>query len=261
MATLKGWNYLNPMDYPHKPPSDRYLQKKVSYWESGHAKPNKDEILILSELLQIDGEELERWFALVPLGAESVFRKLADSSQPSLVAACYSGRPKATTDEGVLEALMDGLGGQVSLAMYYPYPLEFDAALRNEVQAELFERYANVWASVCQHYKNLSKRIPAKKRRHRIALYVPNVTAGRSHTLVPPSSIRHTLVLKRGKHSEMSRMLYVWVETDKIDGLHQRSAPEQQDWWQAYFGEPIRHWKETAQLSQGGKFWIRAERE
>jgi hypothetical protein len=44
-------------------PGDKYLQKKISYWESGHERPNASEMPALSQVLDLDLRIVEAWFA------------------------------------------------------------------------------------------------------------------------------------------------------------------------------------------------------
>src|SRR5438270_3817151 len=76
--------------------SDKYAQKKISLWESGQGRPNKDEIAALAQVLDRSEDEIESWFAKTPASAEELFNQLASSRSPSLLVACYSGKPRAT---------------------------------------------------------------------------------------------------------------------------------------------------------------------
>src|SRR5579884_2098425 len=97
-----------------------YAQKKVSLWESGQGRPNSEEVTALAEVLKRSESEIESWFAKIPSSAEELFDQLAESKSPSLLVACYSGKPRATVDEGARRSLISALQANTSFAMVFP---------------------------------------------------------------------------------------------------------------------------------------------
>jgi hypothetical protein len=107
------------------PAKDAYAQKKVSLWESGQAKPATEEIRVLAELLGLGFTELEVFFAAVlPLSAADTISALAKSGNPCLIASCFGGKTRDTTLGEMQDAFREALNGNVSVAIFFPYPLD-----------------------------------------------------------------------------------------------------------------------------------------
>jgi transcriptional regulator with XRE-family HTH domain len=244
-------------------PSEKYLQKKISYWESGHARPNVDEMYGLAEVLKLEPRVVERWFLKSPSAAEELFRMLALSPVPSLVAVCYSAKPRAAVDNDVFNALLAGLRSEVSLAMFFPYPGDFGSLHVGETEKALSNLYKDVWQSTKKHYDTLYSKLPARKRDKQLGLFVPRVRSQLANWLVPPFAHRYTLIVQSSETSQFEHSLYTWVESEKIDGLYRVgtfsnvAVRPQVEAWQAYYGSPMRMWMKSKQLSDSAGFWKR----
>src|SRR5271163_4828344 len=57
-----------------------YAQKKVSYWESGQARPNPAEMQFLARIFGVSPDTIQSLFSsLTPLSAADIFSQLADT--------------------------------------------------------------------------------------------------------------------------------------------------------------------------------------
>lgn len=230
--------------------SEAHAQKKVSYWEGGHAKPTAPELSALSEVLKKPHAEIESWFVKLPSSAEDLFMQLAESDQPSLIAACYSGAPAASRDPAVFAALVAGISKRVSLAMFFPFPEQSSVENKASTATDLKQHYGSVWTSVRTHYEILFSNCSAPAREQHLALYVPLLSDRPANVLIPPGSSRYTLVVQQSAPPSLpSRTLFVWVESERLEGLYRVGTFALQDIyhpqllaWQAYFGSVIDAW-------------------
>ena len=110
----------------HRELSVSYAQKKASLWESGQLIPTKDELLAMSDLLKLPLRELEESFStgVLPSAVADLLGALARSPGDGLVAICAAGRVRTKLFPEDEEALMDALNHKVSLAIFFPFPLD-----------------------------------------------------------------------------------------------------------------------------------------
>jgi transcriptional regulator with XRE-family HTH domain len=241
--------------------SRQYAQKQVSYWESGHARPQAKEITALSKILEKPPYEVESWFTKLPSSAEDLFLQLLRAPHPSLLVTCYSGRPRATFDPNARAALIAALKHNLFLAMVFPYPLEFDGIdTHNEDTEALLHFYKDVWLEVKSHWKQLSAELPADNRAQ-VKLYRPKIK-GRANVFLPPvSNSRYTEVIRFPFESQISKQLYLWVEAER-EGLHRLGEVGLRETydpllrtWDAYFFEITKAWTQTQQLPGDSLRW------
>lgn len=242
--------------------SEAHAQKKVSYWEGGHAKPTKAEISALSEVLKRTENEIESWFVRLPSVAEDLFTELSSSKQPCLIAACYSGAPAGARNPAVADALVEGICRNVSLAMFFPFPLSYAVDNKASTAADLPQHYGTIWTSVRTQYEILFSRSGKPAREDHLALYVPSITFSGTpaNVLLPPGSSRYTLVVQQtAKDAMPTRSLYIWVEGERLDGLYKVGTFAAQDIyqpqllaWQAYFGAIIERWLRNKNVLPSG---------
>jgi transcriptional regulator with XRE-family HTH domain len=241
--------------------SDKYAQKKVSLWESGQTRPTPSEFSALAKILGVPEAEVETWFARLPSSAAELFTQLADSDYPSLVAACYSGRPRAPFDTEVFEALLKGIERNMSLAMFFPYPSEFEVRTESSIYEDLLEAYRSVWTTVRSHHENLYSQSRAPQRDKQLALFIPDVL--RANVFLPPSASRYTLVINLSGDGTYEKSLHIWVESETVEGLFRvgtfsiQDAQPQLIAWQAYFGAVVEYWTKFLSLPDSAPPWIR----
>jgi UTP:GlnB (protein PII) uridylyltransferase len=86
---------------------------------------------------------------------EAIFRELEACGDDSLIATCYSGRPRAALLPDVQEALTGALKQRTKLAMFFPYPLELRTTASTINAHGLLGRYIDTWKAVEGQYDAL----------------------------------------------------------------------------------------------------------
>jgi hypothetical protein len=213
--------------------------------------------------LKKPADEIEGWFPKLPSSAADLFTQLAQSEHPSLISACYSGKPRAAFDRDVLDSLVEGLSGKVALAMYFPFPSAFDQSITGEGAEDLYDIYKEIWRSVRSHYEDLFAKCPSAKRETNLALYRPDLCGNKANVLIPPASSRYTLIVQYSSPDQYTKTLYIWVESQEIEGLYRvgtfsvQEAQPQLVAWQAYFGGAVRHWMANLSLPGSVAPWAK----
>jgi transcriptional regulator with XRE-family HTH domain len=241
--------------------TDPYAQKKVSQWESGQTRPNRNETETLARIFGLQPDDVEASFSKsAPLSAADMLNDLAESTKPSLVIACYSGKPRATLMSDVRNAVIKGLSQNVWFAMFFPHPLALAKSIEPFASGQLLGFYESTWQQVRTNFDKFRDELrPTHKRR--IMLYGPPRFKEGANLLVPPSNNRYTLVTEMIGEGEFRSTLYSWLETEGVDGLFRvgtfsiQSAAAQIPVWQAYFGDILVHWKLHHSLPSTGKYW------
>jgi hypothetical protein len=237
-----------------------YAQKKVSLWESGQGRPNSEEVTALAEVLKRSESEIESWFAKIPSSAEELFDQLAESKSPSLLVACYSGKPRATVDEGARRSLISALQANTSFAMVFPYALEIEDNADEDAET-LLHFYKDVWFEVKALWELLYSSVQPDRREKNLKLYRPAVS-GKANIFSPPiGNSRFTEVIQVPTSGQPSRTLHSWVEAER-EGLYRIGTFTSRDVhdrmlrvWDAYFGAITRTWIESGNLPIELKRW------
>lgn len=242
----------------HREISVSYAQKKASLWESAQLIPTRGELVAMSDLLKLPLRELEESFStgVLPSAVADLLRALALSSGEGLVAICVAGRVRAKLFPEDEEALMDALNHKVSLAIFFPFPL--DSATTGEYAAALTHQHREVWRTVVKFWKMLRSITKEPLRTQRIRLYQPGVAS--ANMLFPPMFHRPTLLCERVA-GRTTVDLYSWTQGTENDGFYRiggRSIEDtdvQAEAWELYFGGVYEQWNETGELPDGDSYW------
>lgn len=240
--------------------SDKYAQKKVSLWEGSHASPNEKEIVEIARLLAQPEEVVRSWFRKLPSSALELYTELSTYEYPSLVAACYSGKPKAGFDQDVFQALVAAVSSKTSFAMFFPFPTNPPFDMDSSPISDLYDAYRAVWQGVRARHEEILLSLSAEARglgQH--ALY--SIAEEKPNILVPPSKTRYTLVIKQHPNGSYEKTLHIWVESESVEGLFRvgsfsdEPAQPQLIAWQAYFSPIIERWLNDGRLPESCGTW------
>lgn len=226
-----------------------YGQKKVSQWEAGHAKPNKDEQERLAKILGVSPDELG--LALSEPGGQSSLElagRLLTSNRPSLFAICFSGRPRIMSDSVVRAKFVQAMKRNLSVAMFVPFPT-IAPSTPSSSRMLLAGYYSRVWGSVLEVREKLQAEIG---RDHNIGLYGPR--NGGEPWLIPPFGSRYALLLEKNDQGDAEKSLYISVETSRNKNLqlvgttNDDASYEEIQNWEAFFNPVVAAWMSTDTL-------------
>ena len=244
-----------------------YAQRKVSLWESLQAKPSDAELEILATVLNCDKVALTESFSgqALPMDPASLIQPLRSSS-PALIATCAGSQTRSKLLEEVQDQLVPALDGNVSLAIFFPYPLKVAGTGDSTAIVGVAGLYVQAWTTLLNFYVGLKSRLSEEAAAERIALYRPKATVNQpANILVPPMLRRSTLTFHRvGK--DLRRSLYVWTQSDQRDRfyemevtspdiLDQQNLENQLNAWEWYFGDIVSHWKTGSTLISQDAYW------
>jgi hypothetical protein len=242
----------------HRELSVSYAQKKASLWESGQLIPTKDELLAMSELLKLPLSELEESFStgVLPSAVADLLGALARCPGDGLVAICAAGRVRAKLFPEDEEALVDALNHKVSLAIFFPFPL--DSTFAGQYAAALTQQHREVWRTVVKFWKLVRSLTKEPRRSQRIKLYQPRAVS--ANMLFPPMFHRSTLLCERVA-GRTNVDLYSWTQGSEHDGFYRIAGRSIEDTdvqaaaWELYFGGIYERWNETGDLLDGDSYW------
>ena len=212
----------------------------------------------MSDLLKLPLRDLEESFStgVLPSAVADLLGALARSPGEGLVAICAAGRVRTKLFPEDEEALMDALNHKVSLAIFFPFPL--DSTFTGEYAAALTHQHREVWRTVVKFWKMLRALTKEPRRTQRIKLYQPR--AASANMLFPPMFHRPTLLCERVA-GRTNVDLYSWTQGNENDGFYRiggRSIEDtdvQAEAWELYFGGIYEQWNETGDLPDGDSYW------
>jgi hypothetical protein len=238
--------------------STTYAQKKVSLWESGQLIPTPEEMQAASDLLDLPLKDLKESFSgILAYSTADFIRGLARVPNPVLIAGCFAGRVRSQLMEEDESALREALNSNVSMAMFFPFTLEYATAAPPEYADGLSGNHRNTWRSLVRFLKIL--RTFGEPASRRVKLYRPGLTAA-ANVLFPPIFHRPTLLCER-VNGRPRVQLYSWTQGSEYDGFYGiggRSLEDgevQAEAWQLFFGEVFERWTETGELPDGDEYW------
>lgn len=240
--------------------SVNYAQKKASLWESGNLIPTPNEMWAISEILNVPPRELEESFSpgVLPFSAADLIRSLARSSEQGLIASCFPGRVRARLLEEDEDALRQAIQGTVSVAIFFPFPLESLTAAGAEYAQALTNNHREVWRSIVKFWKIIRSFSPDSAGT-KVRLYRPRDTGG-ANVLLPPMFYRPTLLCDR-RNGITKVDLYTWTQGDEHDGFYRiggRSLEDsefQAEAWELFFGGIFSHWSKRGDLPECDEYW------
>jgi hypothetical protein len=151
---------------------------------------------------------------------------------------------------------MDALNHKVSLAIFFPFPL--DSTFTGQHAAALTFQHREVWRTVVKFWKMLRSLTKEPQRTQGIKLYRPRATS--ANMLFPPMFHRPTLLCERiGGRTNVD--LYSWSQGNENDGFFRiggRSIEDtdvQAEAWELYFGGIFEQWNETGDLPDSDPYW------
>jgi hypothetical protein len=235
-----------------------YAQKKVSLWESGQLIPTPDEMNAISILLGLALKDLKDSFSgILAYSTADFIRGLARSPNPVLIAGCFAGRVRSQLLEEDEDALREALNKNVSLAMFFPFTLEYATAARADYAEGLSGNHRSTWRSLVRFLKIL--RTFGEAASHRVKLYRPALTSG-ANVLFAPIFHRPTLLCERA-NGRTKVQLYSWTQGSEYDGFYGiggrtlEDSEVQAEAWQLYFGRVFDQWGETGELIDTDTYW------
>ena len=227
--------------------NESYLQKKVSMWELGNASPTPEELVALSEVLEVPLEELRSSFdPRTPFLATDVFNRLANSKYPSIAMICYSGTPVAPAYPELFATVQAALNGNMCLAMFVPYPDKINIPKLSSRKMFLQSFYPLVETSVLAYRDSLRRGISEEKKSN-VAVFIPNEE--QSKIILPPFSSRYALITESLPNEQTSKTLYLWVDTkdsskfEEIGTIAYHPMLSQFQQWEAYYDEVLSFWE------------------
>ncbi|MHB1865539.1 MAG: hypothetical protein ACYCPS_05295 [Candidatus Saccharimonadales bacterium] len=236
-----------------------YAQKKASLWESGQLIPTPREMQAMSELLYLSLKELEESFSgVLPYSTADLIRNLAKTSGEGLIASCFTGRVKSKMLEEDEDALREAVNAKVSVAIFFPFPLESIAAVKQEYSAGLTNNHQVAWRTVVKFWKAL-RSFCENPESAKVKLYRPKLEGG-ANVLFPPIFHRSTLLCER-TNGRTKAELYSWTQGEESDGFYRisgRSLENSEDQaaaWELFFGDVFDQWSETGKLAEGDLYW------
>jgi len=241
-----------------------YGQKKISQWEAGLTRPTEEYLGKLAHVLEVDYEVLVKRLSdgrsQSPL---ELFDRLSTSELPSLLAVCYSGRPRTLADSLVRAKYEAALKKNLYTAMFVPFAIPTAEAAPTSMLL-LSGYFARVWGGVFASQERRREVLGAKELDKHIGIYGPRSSAKPDHLLIPPFVSRYSLLIEKGSDGGLTKSLYLAVETAEtktfqlIGTSEDENAAEQIQDWEAYFGPVVKVWvKETALPQRNCGYWQR----
>ena len=239
--------------------SMNYAQKKASLWESGQLTPTPREMQAMSELLCLPLKELEDSFSgILPFSTADLIRNLAKTSGEGLIASCFTGRVKSRLLEEDEDALREAVNAKVSVAIFFPFPLESIAAAKQEYSAGLSNNHRVAWRTVVNFWKAL-RSLCENSELAQVKLYRPRLVGG-GNVLFPPIFHRSTLLCER-TNGRTKVELYTWTQGKESDGFYRindrslEDSESQAGAWELFFGDVFDQWSETGKLIESDLYW------
>jgi hypothetical protein len=243
------------------PISIGYAQKKASLWESGQLRPTRQEMEVMSELLQLPFKELEESFStgVLPFSTADFVRALARSSGKGLIASCFAGRVRARLLDEDEEALREAVRANVSVAIFFPFPLDSVAGAKAKYAQPLTNHHREAWRTVVKFWKILRSFVQDSAQ-GQVKLYHPRL-AGGANVLFPPIFHRPTLLCER-VNGRTKVDFYTWTQGSENDGFYKiggrslEDSEAQAEAWELFFGDVYDQWNETGELPDGDSYWL-----
>lgn len=236
-----------------------YAQKKASLWESGELMPTPREMHTMSEILYLPLKDLEESFSgVLPFSPADLIRALAKTSGEGLIASCFTGRVKSEPFEEDADALREAVNAKVSVAIFFPFPLESIAAAKQEYAAGLTNNHRVAWRTAVKFWKAL-RSLCENSELAQVKLYRPKLEGG-ANVLFPPIFHRSTLLCER-ENGRTKVELYTWTQGKESDGFYKISGRSLEDTesqaeaWELFFGDVFDQWSETGMLPEGDLYW------
>jgi len=246
-----------------------YAQRKIARYESGDAAPTPEELDVLAVIL---GMPPEKKSSLVtpraPQEIVSVIQELGSLSERSLVAVCClsPARPRSLTES--FESVRNAVEGQLSMALFLPFPREFSFHRVSDNLAGLAGEYARIRETVLQWTYRFKKSLAA--RHDAVAVYAPSYEElspsdepARLNIpfLIPPFARNIALILRPTEESYFRKEIYVWspgLETDisrPIRATGVATVEQQANSWMRFFGNITQYWITTGVLRDRDEYW------
>ena len=212
----------------------------------------------VSEVLGLPLKDLKESFSgILAYSTADFIRGLARLPNPVLIAGCFAGRVRSQLLEEDEGALREALNRNVSLAMFFPFMLEYATAARAEYAEGLSGNHRNTWRSLVRFLKIL--RTFGEEASRRVKLYRPGLTSG-ANVLAAPIFHRPTLLCERA-NGRTKVQLYSWTQGSEYDGFYGiggrtlEDSDVQAEAWQLFFGGVFERWIETGELPDGDAYW------
>ena len=132
--------------------AESYRQKKISLVESGKARLSPEEEVKVAEIFGVPVDDVRAILRPSETSAEltsdfNLFERVANSAATHLLAVCYSGRPRITSELPVLEKIASALDRGLCLAICIPYPFSVGDESTKSSDLLLNGYYTRVWGS------------------------------------------------------------------------------------------------------------------
>ena len=210
----------------------------------------------MSKVLRVPIQDIQESFSgVLPFSTADLVRNLARTQGQGLIAGCFAGRVRPRLLEEDEHALRDAVTRNLSVALFFPFPLE--SAPDHQYAQDFVSNYREVWRTVVRFWKILrsfgSEHTPAK-----VKLYRPKPSG--STMVFPPMFHRPTLLCER-VNGVTKVDLYSWTQGSESDGFYRiggrsiEPTETQQHSWELYFGGVFDHWSETSELCDGDSYW------
>ena len=151
----------------------------------------------MSELLSLPAKELEESFSpgALPFSAADFVRTLAGTSGQGLIASCFAGRVRPRLREEDEDALREAVSKNVSVAIFFPFPLHSAATVKHQSVEALTFHHREAWRSVVKFWRIL-RSFTEDADLSKVKLFRPSVTGG-ANVVFPPMFHRSTLLCER----------------------------------------------------------------